>query len=205
LNVPNGAVLAGGANVVAHGAINGRIAVQLGTTIVATGDLSLGDPASDVGFVSAGELVVNDHTVTLRDANAAALGSLTSLGDGGAPGTLIVQNGLLVEPTGNVAGFGAIQTLPSPAAPLTNNGAIVGDSLAEPITIAGYARRRDATAASLPASTRRTRRRRDQRQRATTASWKSRSAASRPAANTIRSTMRLAPASPNWAERSPCS
>ncbi len=111
LSVPNGAAVPVGNSILAHGAITGRIAAQSGTTVMATGDLALGDAASVAGFFSDGELVVGDHLVEILDANAAVLGSLTTIGDQStlaSPGTLTAVNGSLLEQGKNVAGYGVI-------------------------------------------------------------------------------------------------
>ena len=92
LVAPNGVNLPDGVGLVASGAISGRIVAQAGSTIEATGNLSLGDAASVAGFFSDGELDVNTHIVTLRDANEALSGSLTTLGDAVRSGFLVAAN-----------------------------------------------------------------------------------------------------------------
>ena len=121
----------------AHGTIDARLAVPMGTTITATGDLALGDAYANDGFYSDGILEVGVHTVTLKDANQAVLGSVTTLG-GGSGGSIVAANGLLVEFGKNVNGFGSIDTPNDPLTPTINNGDLVGNSLAEPITLSGY-------------------------------------------------------------------
>jgi T5SS/PEP-CTERM-associated repeat protein len=138
LAAPGGVSLPTGNALSAFGTVNGKIAAQAGSTIEATGDLTLGDSGSTAGFFSDGELVVNDHTVTLRDANAAALGSLTTLGSGNRRGTLAAAAGLFVDFSGNVHGFGTLDTPNNPSLPTINNGLIQGRSAAEPITLSGY-------------------------------------------------------------------
>ncbi len=143
LNAPNGVVVPGGSVVQGQGTINGRVVAQAGSVIEArTGDFLVGDPVSVAGFFSDGDLIVNDETVTLLDANEAVLGSLTTLGRSGAtsitPGTLVADNGLLVEFGKNITGFGTIDTPNDAATPLTNNGSIAGHSDTEQITLNGY-------------------------------------------------------------------
>jgi hypothetical protein len=81
-----------------------NVAAGYGSTINATGNLSLGDSTSPVGFVSDGELYTNANTVTLNSANAAnnknavVLGSLTEL-DGGS---LVAPNGILLNSGNNL-------------------------------------------------------------------------------------------------------
>ena len=89
LAAPNGVSIGVGCNLVGSGAVNGKIAAGYGSTINATGNLTLGDSTSPVGFVSNGELYTNANTVTLNSINAAnnqnavVLGSLTQI-DGGS-------------------------------------------------------------------------------------------------------------------------
>ena len=98
LTAPNGVSIGTGCNLVGSGAVNGKIAAGYGSTINATGNLTLGDSTSPVGFVSNGELYTNANTVTLNSFNAAnnqnavVLGSLTQV-DGGS---LVAPNGILL-------------------------------------------------------------------------------------------------------------
>ncbi len=139
LSVPNGVSMRPGLYLSAFGAIDGRMFVHGGTTIEADGgDLTLGDPNSLAGFFSDGELYTGSNTVTIHDANEAVLGSLTVLGDGANPGTLVAANGLLVEFGKNIAGYGTVDTPNDPTKPLINNGFIGGNSVSEPVTLNGY-------------------------------------------------------------------
>ena len=104
LIAPNGVSIGVGCNLVGSGVINGKIAAGYGSTINATGNLTLGDLTSPVGFASDGELYTNANTVTLNSFNAAnnqnavVLGSLTQL-DGGS---LIAPNGILLANGNNL-------------------------------------------------------------------------------------------------------
>ncbi len=146
IQAANGVALGVGDNVSGSGQINAKVAAALGSTIRATGNLAVGDASAFDGFTSDGVLIVNNHTVTLHDANEAVLGSLTTLGDGvGSPGTLVAANGLVLEFGKNITGFGTIDTpLPNPnipndpIKPLINNGFIGGNSVTEPITLNGF-------------------------------------------------------------------
>ncbi len=138
LIVPNGVALPVGNSLVASGTIQGRMAAQTGSTIEASGTLTLGDATSPAGFLSDAEMYVDDQTVTLEDANEAVLGSLTWLGLGGVGGTLTAANGLIIDFGNNVVGHGIVDTPDDPAAPVINNGAIVGNSAEEPIELTGY-------------------------------------------------------------------
>jgi hypothetical protein len=93
LTAANGVSLGQGQNLVGVGAVNGAVAAGIGSTIDATGNLTLGDATSYDGFFSDGRLNLYNNTVTLNDKNAAVLGSLTQI-DGG---TLKAANGFLLE------------------------------------------------------------------------------------------------------------
>ena len=104
ITAPNGVSLGVGCNLSGSGVVNGKIAAGYGSTIYATGNLTLGDSTSPVGFTSNGELYTNANTVTLNSANAAnnknavVLGSLTQL-DGGS---LVAPNGILLNSGNNL-------------------------------------------------------------------------------------------------------
>ncbi len=134
LNIPTGGEFR------ATGTQDLRIAGAAGSTITATGNLTLGSAAAVNGFYTDGTLTVGSNTVTLSDANDAAFdsGALISLGNGAAPGTLNAANGLTLDFGGNAVGFGTITTLNTVAKPLINNGHITGTSAAQKITLPGY-------------------------------------------------------------------
>ena len=138
LNVPGGVAIPVGNSVLAFGTINGRLAAQSGSTVDATGNLSLGDATSPAGFFSDGELLVRNHTVTIHDANQAVLGSLTTLGEGVNPGTLVAANGAVIEFGKNLTGYGTVDTPDDAARPLVSNGSIAGESETNRITLSGY-------------------------------------------------------------------
>ena len=104
LAAPNGVSIGVGCNLVGSGVVNAKIAASYGSTINATGNLTLGDSTSPVGFVSDGELYTNANTVTLNSFNAAnnqnavVLGSLTEIDGGG----LVAPNGILLENGNNL-------------------------------------------------------------------------------------------------------
>ncbi|MDZ4657668.1 MAG: hypothetical protein SH868_08820 [Bythopirellula sp.] len=124
----------------ASGAATTRITAAAGSTITATGDLTLGNAALANGFYSNGDVVMGANTVTLADANDAVLDSaaFVTLGNGGSPGTLAAANGLTLNFGGNITGFGTVDTLNDEAKPFINNGNLIGSSLAEPLTLTGY-------------------------------------------------------------------
>ena len=127
LSADNGIALGLGRNLVGSGSVDAKVSASFGSTIEATGDLSLGDSSSIAGFTSDGELYTAEHTVTLHDANQAVLGSLTQLGTDIADGTLVADNGLVVEFGKNIVGRGIVDTPDDELLPLTNNGQIIGD------------------------------------------------------------------------------
>ena len=118
--------------------MQGRFNAELGSLVLPTGNLSLGLSSSSSGFNSRGDLLVDQHSVSLLDANEAVLGSQTTLGNGATPGTLSAANGLLVDFGNNVSGFGTINTPNLASKVFTLNGSVVGNSPGNPITLTGY-------------------------------------------------------------------
>ena len=117
-----------------------RITGAAGSTITATGNLTLGNAAAVNGFGTQGTLQVGANSVTLLDANDVVFDSLAlaTLGSAGSPGTLTAANGLTLDFGGNVTGFGTVSTPNNVAKPLINNGHITGNSAAQRITLPGY-------------------------------------------------------------------
>ena len=93
-------------SLIGNGTVQAPLAAAVGTFMLADGSFMLGDATSFAGFFSDGDLHVNQHTVTLLDANEAVLGSLTVLGSGGTSGTLTAANGFLLEEGKNLIGQG---------------------------------------------------------------------------------------------------
>ncbi|MGI9456994.1 MAG: beta strand repeat-containing protein, partial [Aeoliella sp.] len=115
-----------------------RISGSNSSSIVATGELTLGDAASTSGFYTNGMLSVGGNTVTLNDANDVVFDSGASVDFGNSDGTLVAENGLTLDFGGNITGFGTLDTPDDSATPLINNGHITGNSGTEEITLAGY-------------------------------------------------------------------
>ncbi|NOZ41246.1 MAG: PEP-CTERM sorting domain-containing protein [Planctomycetes bacterium] len=145
LTSTRGVVLGIGDNLTGRGEVNTRVAAGFGSTIRASGDLSLGDSSSPIGFSSNGVLEIFASTVTLNDSNAVDLGTLTTIGFPGLPpfvgplpGTLIAANGVNLDFGDNITGYGTVQSPNDPAKPFINNGDIAGNSLTNPITLTGY-------------------------------------------------------------------
>jgi hypothetical protein len=138
INAANGVSFGSGANFVGHGAVNARVAGELGSVIAATGALALGDAASPAGYVSNGELRTRQFAVTLNSSAQAGLGNLTTLGDSGMPGTLNVTNGYVVDFAESLTGFGTVNSTNTLARRAIVNGTVQGNSAAQPITLSGY-------------------------------------------------------------------
>jgi T5SS/PEP-CTERM-associated repeat protein len=139
LVAPGGVLLPAGGSLALVGTIQAPVVTQAGSLVVLNSDLALGDVASPAGVLLGGNIDVADNRLTLHDANEAVLGSLTRLGSpAGDPGEVVAGNGLLVDFGRNITGYGTVQTPDDPFTPLINNGAIIGDSLTEPITLTGY-------------------------------------------------------------------
>ena len=132
-----GVVVGPGKSLSGSGTVEAKVSAGFGSTIVAAGPLSLGDADAFDGFFSDGSLITGANTVTLLDRNQAVVGSLTQLGMAAADGTLVADNGLLLEFGKNVVGRGTVDTPNDPLTPLTNNGAIAGD-FPGAIELAGY-------------------------------------------------------------------
>jgi hypothetical protein len=111
-----------------------------GSSITATGNLTLGDASAVNGFGTQGTLSVGASTVTLLDSNDVVFDSLAlaTLGNGGSPGMLTAANGLTLDFGGNLTGFGTVNTPNDAVRPLINNGHIRGNSAAQRITLSGY-------------------------------------------------------------------
>ncbi len=104
----NGVSLEGANAIVGFGNVNASIAAQIGSTIYATGDLALGEANKFDGYFSQGNLVTNEHVVTINDKNEAVLGSLTTLGNATGAGTLQAANGMLLQEGNNLIGYGTV-------------------------------------------------------------------------------------------------
>ncbi|MEM7315081.1 MAG: choice-of-anchor Q domain-containing protein, partial [Planctomycetota bacterium] len=131
INAPNGVSFGSGDALQGAGSLNTRIDADGGSTITATGNLTLGDATSVIGFSSDGVLNVGSGTVTINDANEAVFGSLTTLAGGQlVAGTATPDVGtdnadlpedFLLEDGKNVTGRGSI------AGNFRNMGSVIGD------------------------------------------------------------------------------
>lgn len=139
INAPNGISLGSSSNLIGYGTINARVSAQLGSLIYAyIGNLSLGNSSSPAGFITAGDLRTNENTVTLNSSSRATLGSLTTLGNGGSPGTVAATNGVLVDFGNSLTGYGTINTPNNLIQRSIINGTVEGTSGAQPITFTGW-------------------------------------------------------------------
>ena len=128
----NGITLGVGDNFQGAGTIRARVAQGFGSSIQATGDLTLGEATAVAGFTSDGELDTGTHTVTIDDANEVVLGSLTQLNDGTSGGTLAAGTAnpsdtfphFFLEEGKNLLGRGEIN------GNFKNNGHVIGDAVA---------------------------------------------------------------------------
>ncbi len=138
LDAPSGYAIPLGAALQGFGAVTGRVASANGSSVIASGNLTLGDAAHPAGVNLDGELYTNTNTVTLLDSNQAVLGSLTKLGNGVSNGTLNATNGLVLNFGDNLIGRGQINSTNTLAKAVIANGDVNGDSLANPLDFTGY-------------------------------------------------------------------
>ena len=138
ISVPNGIYLSGGGNLVGNGSVNARFTGDSGSVIEANGASALGDAASPAGYNFAGELRTKQFAVTLKSGATARMGNLTALGSGASPGTLSAANGFFVDFGDAITGFGTINSTNTQGKRAIINGAVQGNSVAQPITLAGY-------------------------------------------------------------------
>jgi autotransporter-associated beta strand protein len=138
LNVPNGYAIPLGAVLQGTGGVTGRLATANGSTIIASGNLTLGDFAHPAGVNFDGELYTNNNTVTLQDSNQAVLGSITDIGTATLDGTLVASNGAVLNFGRNLVGRGQVQSNNTLADAVIVNGDVNGDALATPLVFTGY-------------------------------------------------------------------
>jgi len=105
LTMTSALVISGGGRLRGSGNVQTAVNGLAGPSIVATGDLTLGDPSRYDGFNHAGSLSVGNNTVTLKAKGFANIGVLTEL-DGG---TLAAANGVIVGLGANLVGSGVVE------------------------------------------------------------------------------------------------
>lgn len=91
-------------SVSARGVLDGDVLLPLGSTLAATGPLSVGDPSSFTGVTLQGTLAAGANAITLQHAGFARLGPLTTL----TGGSLIAPNGLALDVGSAISGSGAV-------------------------------------------------------------------------------------------------
>ncbi len=115
-----------------HGTLNGDFLTT--GSVLATGDLVIGDADSSSGVQIGGEIETGSHRVTLRKQGALLVSNPISIGGG----TLTVPDGLRLTGGANVTGFGVIDTPDDPATRLINDDSIVGSWTSQRIELTGY-------------------------------------------------------------------
>ena len=138
LNAPNGYAIPLGAVLHGRGGVTGRVASANGSTILAGGNLTIGDSAHFAGVNFDGELYTDQYAVTLNDTDQAVLGSLTRLGNASISGTLNAPNGLVVNLGRNITGRGQVNSNNTLADAVIMNGAAIGDSVVNVLEFTGY-------------------------------------------------------------------
>lgn len=135
ISLENGESLSG------FGTVATQFSGELGSTVTASGPLSIGNATSTAGFATLGNVSVGANTLRLLDADQALLGPRTTLGTTTVTitaGVMDAPNGLSIPPLATVTGFGTIKSTNSPAKPVTNSGRIEGFRASNPITIEGF-------------------------------------------------------------------
>lgn len=138
LNAPNGYAIPLGAALQGFGGVTGRVASANGSSVLASGNLTMGDAGHVAGVNLDGELYTNQYAVTLQDSNQAVLGAVTQLGDGSSNGTLNASNGLVVNFGRNIIGRGTVNSTNTLAKSVIMNGDVSGDSITNYIEFTGY-------------------------------------------------------------------
>jgi len=138
LKATNGVAIPTGLALSANGTINGRVASEAGSVIDATGPLTMGDSLSLAGFFSNGELRENSQGVTILDKNQAVMGSLTTVGQPGTPGTLTATNGMFVDFGRGIEGYGTVASANTVGQATIVNGSAAGNSGSEMLDFSGY-------------------------------------------------------------------
>ncbi len=142
LTTTNSYLVGSNGTISGDGILTGTYLGEIGSTLRAERlTLRVGNSLVTNGFYSNGTLeVAGGAKLDLEDANDAVLdsASFVALGSAGSSGILSTNNGLTLDFGANVTGYGTISTPNNPAKPFTNNGHVAGNSLSEPITLAGY-------------------------------------------------------------------
>ena len=118
------------------GTIDAGFAGSRGSLVRLSGEMTIGDVTSSAGFNTDGLVEVGANALTIQDANQATLGELTALGDAAQPGAITAANGLYLDFTGNIEGYGTIETVNGDATNVfLNNGTLSGNSSEQPLYV----------------------------------------------------------------------
>lgn len=135
----NGFALGSGGTIAGNGSVSGKFSGSSGSQIFAeNGDLNIGDNLIYAGFTTQGEIHAGANVVTINDRNQAKLGSLTTLGGEAGGGTLIADNGAVLDFGNSIVGFGTVTNFDTIDSALIVNGDVIGDSATDTITLEGY-------------------------------------------------------------------
>jgi len=146
---PGGLTLPNDATLIGSGWVVAEFRGEQWSSIVATGDLDLGDELAVEGFQTDGLLDVGEHTVTLWSFGPARLGGVTILGGGtlAARNCITMSDGAQLRGAGTLAGSLALENALVQAAngesieitqSLTGSGIVIGDVTARDMTIAWF-------------------------------------------------------------------
>jgi len=139
ISASNGISIGSGDTISGNGQINGRISGGGGSAIYASGgNLTIGDDTHVAGFSTSGELYTLANTITILDDNQARLGSYTELGDASGAGSLVINNGAVINFGDNLVGYGTIDNQDTLATAIINNGAMIGNSAIDRLFVEGY-------------------------------------------------------------------
>jgi fibronectin-binding autotransporter adhesin len=138
LIAPSGVAVPTGLALTATGTIQGRVSSEAGSLIEATGALVMGDSTSFAGYFSNGELRTQQHTVTILDKNQAGLGSLTEIGTTSLSGVLTAANGVFVDFSRGITGWGTVNSTNALAQATIINGDAAGSSPSQQLDFTGY-------------------------------------------------------------------
>ncbi|MBA4107808.1 MAG: hypothetical protein C0485_18900 [Pirellula sp.] len=127
---------AGNIGVTGRGTINANYSST--GAIIPNGPLTIGNSSSTTGFGTTGQIIAFTNPLTLNDADAADIGSATSIGLGTTPGSLTAVNGINLAAGKTLSGFGTVHTNNNAASRLQNLGAINGNSTTDRISLPGY-------------------------------------------------------------------
>ncbi|CAG0964401.1 hypothetical protein PHYC_00903 [Phycisphaerales bacterium] len=107
------------------GTIGARVRVDAGSTVTATGDLTMGNAASTTGIVIRGTLRANSHTVTLLDSDVVLIDGLGDTAIAEVEGGTIAAGNLQITSDDVLRGRGTIQAPTFSAAGIINPGDLI--------------------------------------------------------------------------------